>query len=101
MRAPLRRTRAPRKSREGTPMKNDIYQEITDQIVRELEQGVRPWLKPWNADHLAARVALPLRHNGVPYRGINIIVLWMAAQLRGYGSPMFMTFKQAIDLGGG
>jgi antirestriction protein ArdC len=82
-------------------MKNDIYQEITDQIVRELEQGVRPWLKPWNADHLACRVTLPLRHNGVPYRGINIVVLWMSMQARGYRAPIFMTFKQAIDLGAG
>jgi antirestriction protein ArdC len=82
-------------------MKNDIYQEITDQIARELEQGVRPWLKPWNAEHLAGRVALPLRHNRAPYRGINIVVLWMASLARGYGSPVFMTFKQAIDLGGG
>jgi antirestriction protein ArdC len=81
-------------------MKQDIYQEITDQIVRELEQGVRPWLKPWNADHLKGRVALPLRHNGVPYRGINIVVLWMVTLARGYRAPIFMTFKQALDLGG-
>jgi antirestriction protein ArdC len=26
-------------------MKKDVYQEITDQIVSELQQGVRPWLK--------------------------------------------------------
>src|SRR6267378_4143744 len=41
------RTRKPRK---GQAMKMDIYQRITDQIVGELEKGVRPWLRPWNAE---------------------------------------------------
>ena len=45
-------------------------------------------------------VVLPLRHNGVTYRGVNIITLWMAAMAKGYSAPIWMTFKQAIDLGG-
>jgi len=81
-------------------MKRDIYQNITDQIVAQLEEGVRPWLKPWNAAHLEGRVALPLRHNGVPYRGVNIIALWMQGLAKGYAAPRWMTFKQALDLGG-
>jgi antirestriction protein ArdC len=56
-------------------MKRDIYQSITDQIVSELEKGVRPWQKPWSATHMDGRVVLPLRHNGVAYRGVNIITL--------------------------
>lgn len=82
-------------------MKRDIYQEITDQIIRELEKGVRPWRKPWSASHMEGRVALPLRHNGIPYRGVNILSLWMAALAKGYSAPIWMTFKQAVDLGGG
>ncbi|OQW54897.1 MAG: antirestriction protein [Proteobacteria bacterium SG_bin9] len=82
-------------------MKRDIYQEITDKIVTQLEQGVRPWLKPWSAEHLAGNVMLPLRHNGVPYRGVNVIALWMQALAIGYRAPRWMTFKQAIDLGAG
>jgi antirestriction protein ArdC len=81
-------------------MKRDIYQSITDQIVSELEQGVRPWQKPWSATHMDGRVVLPRRHNGVAYRGVNIITLWMAAIAKGYTAPIWMTFKQAIDLGG-
>jgi antirestriction protein ArdC len=81
-------------------MKRDIYQSITDQIVSELEQGVRPWQKPWSAAHMDGRVILPLRHNGVAYRGVNILTLWMAAIAKGYSAPIWMTFKQAIDLGG-
>ena len=60
-------------------MRKDIYQDITDQIVRELEKGVRPWHQPWNAGHMDGRVVLPLRHNGVAYRGVNILALWMQA----------------------
>ena len=81
-------------------MKRDIYQSITDQIVSELEKGVRPWQKPWSATYMDGRVVLPLRHNGVAYRGVNILTLWMAALAKGYSAPIWMTFKQAIDLGG-
>src|SRR5580700_2810227 len=37
-------------------MRTDVYQKITDQIVSELEKGVRPWMKPWNAEHAAAPI---------------------------------------------
>jgi antirestriction protein ArdC len=77
----------------------DIYQAITDQIVHALENGVRPWHQPWNAAHMEGRVALPLRHNGVAYRGVNVIALWMQAMAKGYTAPVWMTFKQALTLG--
>lgn len=54
-----------------TIMKQDIYERITAKIIAELEKGVRPWVKPWNADHMAGRITRPLRANGIPYRGIN------------------------------
>jgi len=81
-------------------MRQDIYQTITDRIVSQLEQGVRPWQRPWDAGHLAGRVSLPRRHNGTPYRGINILTLWLQSLDKGYSAPIWMTFKQAIDLGG-
>jgi antirestriction protein ArdC len=79
-------------------MRTDVYQKITDQIVSELEKGVRPWLKPWNAEHAAGRITRPLRANGIPYRGINVLMLWSAAMEKGYAAPIWLTFKQAIDL---
>jgi antirestriction protein ArdC len=79
--------------------KADIYTRITDQIVTELENGVRPWLKPWNAEHAAGRITRPLRHNGIPYQGINVVMLWSAAVAAGYAAPIWMTFKQAQELG--
>ncbi|CAH1666007.1 Antirestriction protein [Hyphomicrobiales bacterium] len=81
-------------------MNTDIYQRVTDQIVTELEKGVRPWLKPWNAEHAAGRITRPLRANGIAYRGINILMLWAAATERGYAAPLWLTYKQAQELGG-
>jgi hypothetical protein len=72
----------------------------TDQIIAELESGVRPWHQPWNATHMDGRVVLPLRHNGVAYRGVNVLALWMQAMAKGYAAPIWMTFKQGLDLGG-
>tara|TARA_B100000614_G_scaffold52546_1_gene45268 strand:+ start:19 stop:216 length:198 start_codon:yes stop_codon:yes gene_type:complete len=65
-------------------MKTDIYQRVTDRILADLEQGVRPWLKPWNAEHAAGRITRPLRAGGEPYNGINVIMLWSAAVAAGH-----------------
>src|ERR1700722_11335112 len=80
--------------------KVDIYTRITNRIISDLEKGTRPWLKPWNAEHAAGRITRPLRHNSTPYRGINVLVLWVEAEDRGYACPLWMTYKQAVDLGG-
>lgn len=77
----------------------DVYTRITNRIIEDLEQGVRPWLKPWTAGP-GANVARPLRHNGEAYSGINVILLWSEAVARGFRSPIWMTFRQALELGG-
>ena len=80
--------------------KTDLYARITNRIVAELEAGTRPWLKPWNAEHAAGRVTRPLRHNGIPYKGINVLMLWAEACARGFACPIWMTYRQAQELGG-
>ena len=75
----------------------DLYQEITDQMIAMIEAGTRPWSKSWNG---AASPTLPLRSTGVPYRGINVLTLWATAMTRGYAAPHWLTFKQALALGG-
>src|SRR5262249_11773689 len=67
-------------------------------IIASLEQGVRPWQKPWNTEHAAGRITRPLRHNGQPYSGINILMLWASAVEQGFCAPIWMTFKQALEL---
>lgn len=78
----------------------DVYRRITDKIVADLQQGVRPWMRPWHSANALDRVTRPLRHNGVPYSGMNVLLLWSEAMERGYVSPVWMTFKQALELGG-
>lgn len=80
--------------------KADLYTRITSRIVQALEQGVRPWLQPWNSEHAAGPITRPLRHGGEPYRGINVVMLWGEAMERGFSCPIWMTFKQALTLGG-
>lgn len=82
-----------------TQKKSDVYQSITDRIIAELEKGVRPWHKPWAAGHVAGPVSRPLRSNGKAYSGINVIMLWMTAMERGYSAPIWMTYRQAKELG--
>lgn len=81
-------------------MRSDVYQRVTDSIVAELERGVRPWLKPWNAEYAAGRITRPLRGNLIPYQGINVLMLWAEAVEKGFAAPIWMTFKQALELGG-
>jgi antirestriction protein ArdC len=49
--------------------KSDIYTRITNRIVADLERGVRPWHRPWSAEHAAGKIIRPLRHNGHPLQG--------------------------------
>ena len=79
-----------------TQSRRDIYQAITDKVVADLERGVRPWNKPWTA---GGNGGLPLRAIGKPYRGINVLLLWIEAALKGYASPVWMTFNQARAIG--
>src|SRR6202035_4141278 len=78
--------------------RQDIYTRITAKIVASLEAGVRPWIKPWIVENATVRMTRPLRHNGLPYSGINILMLWASAIEQGFAAPIWMTFKQAIEL---
>jgi antirestriction protein ArdC len=86
--------------KEGKAPRVDIYARITDRIVADLEKGVRPWMQPWRSTNAVGRVTRPLRHNSLPYSGMNVLLLWSEAIARGFANPMWMTFKQALELGG-
>jgi antirestriction protein ArdC len=80
-------------------MKQDVYQKVTDKIIADLEKSELTWLKPWSAGNTDGRIIRPLRHNGMGYNGINILMLWSAALEYGFQSPFWMTFKQAKEFG--
>lgn len=75
----------------------DVYQEVTDTILAEIEAGTPPWRQPWSGGAVAA---LPQKWNGEDYSGINVILLWATAATRGFASSRWMTFRQAQELGG-
>jgi len=79
--------------------RKDVYTRVTDRIIADLEKGLRTWMKPWSAEHAAGRIERPLRHNGTPYRGMNVLLLWGEAVEKGYTAPIWMTFKQSVELG--
>lgn len=80
--------------------RRDVYGDVTAAIVEQLEAGTRPWAASWDKSG-GGDISLPLRHNGVPYTGINVLMLWGAAREKGFLSPHWMTFKQAKLLGAG
>lgn len=56
-----------------------------------------PWCKGWTG---CVAFGLPLRATGEPYRRVNVLMLWAQGHVKGYGSPTWMTYKQAQALGG-
>jgi antirestriction protein ArdC len=92
-----RLTAAPRPSQDRT----SLYQEITDKIIAELEAGRVPWAQPWGTTAAKAALAMPQNaatHRG--YSGINVLILWSAVIDRGFARQGWLTFRQALGLGG-
>ncbi len=75
----------------------DVYQLITDRIIAYLESDQIPWEKPWHGG-AAGRPKNLLSKK--PYNGVNVFMLSMAASVKGYDSPYWLTFKQTKDMGG-
>ena len=76
---------------------NDLYAEVTTRIIGALEAGVAPWVRPWStgADTLPVNAA-----SRRPYRGVNVLLLGLQAQARGYPLNRWLTYRQADELGG-
>ena len=76
-----------------------LYREITAKIVGELEAGCIPWVQPWTA--LVGAPGMPANAaTGRSYSGINVLMLWAAAAEHGYACQRWLTFRQALALGG-
>ena len=65
----------------------DIYKEITDRIISQMESGVIPWSKPWVASGKAIS-----RSTGKPYSLLNQMLLGRPGE--------YLTFKQCQEAGG-
>ncbi|MEH8093430.1 zincin-like metallopeptidase domain-containing protein [Gallibacterium anatis] len=82
------------KNQQNASHKIDVYQDVTDRIVQCLESGTRPWIKPWVS-------GLPQNAvSGRYYTGINVLLLMIASEEKGYQSTKWLTAKAANKLGG-
>jgi antirestriction protein ArdC len=78
-----------------------LYDEITDKIIAELEAGRVPWVQPWGTAAAKAPLAMPKNTStGRQYSGVNVLILWGAVIERGFIGQSWLTFRQALSLGG-
>jgi len=81
--------------------RTSLYAEITDKIIAELEAGRVPWVQPWGM--AAAKAPLAMPRNASTHRrysGINVLILWGAVVEGGFSGQSWLTFRQALGLGG-
>ena len=79
----------------------NLYDEITNKIVAELEAGRIPWVQPWGTAAAKAPLAMPKNAStDRQYRGVNILILWGAVIEHGFSGQSWLTFRQALSLGG-
>ncbi|MFN0195061.1 MAG: ArdC family protein [Aestuariivirga sp.] len=84
-----------------TQSRENLYRTITDKIVHDLQNGIVPWVRPWRSGVGQSPLSLPRKAlTKRRYSGINIILLWAALDERGFASPHWLTFKQALAMGG-
>ena len=84
--------------RHSRSERQDVDAGVTMRIIADCEQGVRPWLTPWAAARTVGRIARLRRHNGIPDRGTNSLLLWGEAMPCGDTSPYSMTCRHAQAL---
>ena len=78
-----------------------LYEEITSKIIVELETGRVPWVQPWGTKATKAQLALPRNATtDRPYSGINVLILWGAVIERWFTGQSWLTFRQALSVGG-
>lgn len=81
------------------PTQNQIREQITQQIVNHLTAGkVAPWRRPWSLDRNAGAPANVVSKK--TYRGINPLLLQIAAMRHGFRSKWWATWNQWKALGG-
>ena len=85
----------------GRSDRTSLYQEITSRIIAELEAGRLPWVQPWGTSAVQAPLAMPKNAaSGRRYSGINVLILWGAVVQHGFSGQSWLTFRQAVSLGG-
>ena len=93
--------RSPSSRPASRPERANLYDEITARIIGDLEAGRLPWVQPWGSSGVTAPLAMPRNAaTGRAYSGINVLILWGATVARGFSRHSWLTFRQALGLGG-
>ena len=81
--------------------RTNLYSEITDKIITELEAGRVPWVQPWGTSAAKAPLGLPKNAStDRQYSGINVLLLWGAVIEHSFSGQSWLTFRQALSMGG-
>jgi len=76
-----------------TKPRTDVHATITNTIVAAIEAGTEAWQMPWH--RAGGALSRPVNiATAKPYRGINILALWVAAETRGFSRPEWGTYRQ-------
>ena len=76
----------------------DVHEQITNRIIEAIEKGAGEFRLPWHRP--AASLQRPANiQSGKPYNGINVVTLWVEAQLKNYATPVWGTYKQFQEKG--
>ncbi len=98
---PANQTKATHPDQSKTDAGNgrNLFETITDKIISLIEAGEAHGRITWAGQGAVAGMPVNMK-TGNAYSGINVLLLWAAAQDNGYTSPYWLTYKQAKDLGG-
>ncbi|RCK45969.1 antirepressor [Thalassospira profundimaris] len=81
--------------------KPSLYDEVTARIIAELEAGRAPWVQPWGTPEAKAGLGLPKNAlTGRAYSGVNILILWHHVVRAGFATQIWLTYRQAQEMGG-
>ncbi len=75
-----------------------MYDSVTRAIFEEMERGAVPWVRPWKTNRYSKASVMPGNAvTGRAYSSINVPILWASADMNGYPTHAWMTFKQALE----
>lgn len=78
----------------------DYVQAYADRVIKFLEEGTAPWVKPWRAGFLQPGAGMPYNAiTGKGYSGSNVLLLRMIQQAAGFEDERWLTFNQGMSLG--
>lgn len=85
-------------SPQSRSQQRDIHAEITGRLIAAIEADPGKPCMPWR--RTGKPLFMPVNAlTEKPYNGINIVSLWVSAELNAYSAPVWATYRQWSELG--